>query len=332
MAVLNGDAGFFRVKTKIIFNLKGIIQMSTTQTAAESRRKLYCLLGELPDRNHPIFARVINTTEMKHYFLETLALDLNGIEEVPAYFARAKNYKGRLPAILFNHSHGGNYDLGKDEFIQGNSYMQKPPYAEILTSAGFNALCIDHWCFGKRHVKSESETFKEMLWNGQVLWGMMVYDSIRAMDYLVSRDDIDSSRIGTLGMSMGSTMAWWLAALDTRIKVCIDICGLTDFHELIRDRGLDYHGIYYYVPSLLKHFSASDINALIAPRAHLALAGSQDFLTPPEGLRLIDENMKKVYMNMNAADKWNLFISDTSHVETMHMRKLVSKFLAREMN
>lgn len=305
--------------------------MNTTQMAAESREKLYSLLGELPDRNRPISARHIRTTESKHYFLETLALDLNGIEEVPAYFARAKNHKGRLPVILFNHSHGGNYDLGKDEFIQGNSYMQKPPYAEVLARAGFNALCIDHWCFGGRHIKSESETFKEMLWNGQVLWGMMVYDSIRAVDYLVSREDVDSSRIGTLGMSMGSTMAWWLAALDTRVKVCVDICCLTDFHELIKSRGLDCHGIYYYVPSLLRHFSASDINALIAPRAHLALAGSQDFLTPPEGLRLIDANMKKVYMNMNAADKWKLFISDSPHVETMHMRKLICKFLTEEM-
>lgn len=103
--------------------------------AAESREKLYSLLGELPDRNRPISARHIRTTESEHYFLETLALDLNGIEEVPAYFARAKNHKGRLPAILLNHSHGGNYDLGKDEFIQGNSYMQKHPYAHSSKSS-----------------------------------------------------------------------------------------------------------------------------------------------------------------------------------------------------
>ena len=56
-----------------------------------------------------------------------------------------------------------------------------------------------------------------MLWHGQVMWGMMVYDSIRAVDYLVSRDDVDPGRIATMGISMGSTMAWWAAALDTRI-------------------------------------------------------------------------------------------------------------------
>ena len=70
----------------------------------------------------------------------------------------------------------------------------------------------------------------KMLWEGQVMWGMMVYDSLRAIDYLVSRPDVDAARVATLGLSMGSTMAWWVAALDTRIKVCVDICCLTDFH------------------------------------------------------------------------------------------------------
>lgn len=76
----------------------------------------------------------------------------------------------------------------------------------------------------------------------------MVYDSIKALDYLTSRPDVDPKRLATLGISMGSTMAWWLAALDTRIKVCIDLCCLTDFHSLIEARGLDGHGLYYYVP------------------------------------------------------------------------------------
>ena len=112
----------------------------------------------------------------------------------------------------------------------------------------------------------------------------MVYDTLKATDYLVTRPEVDPERIGSLGLSMGSTMAWWHAALDERVRVCVDICCLTDFEALIQARGLDGHGIYYYVPSLLKHFSAADINALICPRAHSSLAGNWDKLTPPEGL------------------------------------------------
>ena len=134
-----------------------------------------------------------------------------------------------------------------------------------------------------------------MLWRGQVLWGMMVYDSLRAIDYLVAREDVDAGRVATLGLSMGSTMAWWVAALDERVRVCVDLCCLTDFEALIETRGLDGHGIYYYVPGLLKQFTTAQINALIAPRAHLSLAGNHDRLTPPAGLDRIDAELRRVY-------------------------------------
>ena len=92
---------------------------------------------------------------------------------------------------------------------------------------------------------------------------------------------------------MGSTMAWWLAALDERVKVTVDLCCLTDFQTLIAKKNLSAHGVYYFVPGLLKHFTTAQINALIAPRAHLGLAGLQDKLTPVEGLDLIDAELKK---------------------------------------
>jgi len=293
------------------------------------RKRLYALLGDLPERERPISAEVVRVEERSSYVLETLALDLNGIEMVPAYFARPKELAEPAPTILFNHSHGGKYELGKREFIEETSALQSPPYAEQLARLGYCGLCIDHWNFGERRGRSESELFKELLWQGQVLWGLMAYDSLRAVDYLTSRPEVDASRLGTLGLSMGSTMAWWLAALDERIRVCVDICCLTDFHSLIETRGLDGHGIYYYVPSLLKHFSTSDINALIAPRAHLALAGNYDRLTPPQGLDRVDANLKKVYAHMGVPERWQLLRYDTGHFETAHGRAAIIAFLQR---
>jgi hypothetical protein len=237
------------------------------------REKLSNLLGKLPDWNRPIHAEVISRSDTGEMIVERLLMDLNGYEKVPAYFTKPKNVSGKLPVILFNHSHFGQYKVGKNEFLYGRKEMQSPPYAHALAREGYAGLCIDSWGFGERSGRTESAIFKEMLWNGQVMWGMMVYDNIRALDYLHTRDDIDTSRIGTIGMSMGSTMAWWLAALDKRISVCVDLCCLTDFHTLIKENGLDLHGIYYYVPDLLNHFSTSDINALIAPRPHFGLAG-----------------------------------------------------------
>jgi len=135
--------------------------------------------------------------------------------------------------------------------------------------------------------------------------------------------------LGTLGMSMGSTMAWWLAALDPRIKVCVDICCLTDYEALIAAGGLDGHGIYYYVPSLLKHFSTSQINALIAPRPHLSLAGELDPLTPPAGLERIDRELRPVYAALGASEAWQLRRYASGHQETPAMRAAVLAFLEK---
>jgi dienelactone hydrolase len=261
--------------------------------------------------------------------LEVLVLDLNGIEIVPAYFTRPKGLRPgeRTPAMVYSHAHGGDYVLGKDELLRGRPALQKPPYAEVLAQRGISALCIDCWNFGERRGRVESQLFKELIWKGQVLWGLMIYDTLKAMDYLVSRPDVNPDRIGSMGISLGSTTAWWHAALDERVRCCIDLCCLTDYDALIETRALDEHGIYYYVPGLLKHFTAAQINAMICPRPHLSLAGNRDPLTPPAGLDRIDRELRRVYGDAGAAENWELVRYETGHFETADMRARILRYL-----
>ena len=305
------------------------VRQAEPSSPAARRRELYGLLGELPDRRRPIAGRKHGEEARDGYVLERWSLDLNGLEPVPAYLARPRALTGRAPTVLFNHSHGGGYSIGKQEFVEGRSYLQPTPYAKELTDLGYVALCIDHWVFGERSHTSEGDTFKAMLWEGRVLWGMMVYDSLRALDFLLERPEVDPQRAATLGISMGSTMAWWLAALDERVKVTVDICCLTDFHTLLAKKGLGLHGVYYYVPSLLKHFTTAQINALIAPRAHLGLAGLQDPLTPVEGLDLIDRELQAVYADQGHPERWQLLRYDVGHMETAEGRREIVAFLQR---
>jgi hypothetical protein len=304
---------------------------SSSRAAAARRRELYALMGDLPARDRPIGGKKRSEAERDGYVLETWDLDLNGIENVPAYLARPKSATGRRPGVVFDHSHGGGYKIGKQEFIEGRSYLQPVPYAKELTDLGYVALCIDHWVFGERSHTTEPDMFKAMLWQGQVMWGMMVYDSLRALDFLVQRPDVDPARIATLGMSMGSTMAWWLAALDERVKVTVDICCLTDFKTLLDKKGLSGHGVYYFVPGLLKKFSTAQINALIAPRAHLGLAGLQDKLTPVEGLDIIDTELQRVYAAAGHPERWKLLRYDVAHQETAEGRKEIVAFLQQQL-
>ena len=131
--------------------------------------------------------------------------------------------------------------------------------------------------------------------------------------------------------SMGSTMAWWTAALDPRVRVCVDLCCLTDYDALIETRALEAHGVYYYVPRLLKHFTTSQINALIAPRPHLSLAGNLDKLTPPAGLDRIDRELRAVYAQAGKPEHWRLLRYEVAHQETPEMRREALAFLQKHL-
>lgn len=293
------------------------------------RQELYDLLGRLPRRRGVPFAQRLDREEREGYFLETLRLDLNGGEAVPAYLLLPKGGSPPYPAVLYNHAHGGDYERGKEELLQGSPFHQDPPYGELFGSLGIAAIAIDHWCFGERSRKSELYTAKRMLWHGQTLWGMMVFDTLRAFDYLVSRPEIDRRRVGTLGLSMGSTMAWWSAALEPRISLCVDLCCLTDFQALLDSGGLDGHGIYYYVPDLLNHFTTAEINALIAPRPHLSLAGEEDPLTPPEGLDRVERELRREYESLGVVGRWELHRYPSGHAEVPEMRATVEEWLRK---
>lgn len=328
-----GCLGFREKFSPLTHDKTSMTEPPENEEAARSknrqRKQLYQLLGRLPDRHRPISVKLVSREETEEMVVEKLLLDLNGQEEVPAYFTRPKNKAGKLPVVLFNHSHFGQYQVGKNEYLRGRKEMQDPPYALALARAGYAGLCLDSWGFGERSGKPELEIFKGMLWQGQVLWGMMVYDNLRALDYLQTREDLDQTRIATMGMSMGSTMAWWLAALDERIRVCVDMCCLTDFQTLREEEGLHRHGIYYYVPDLLNHFSTSQINALISPRPHLGVAGRFDPLTPLKGLEKIDRDLKEQYRKDGAPEAWQLRIYDVGHLEPPEMRADIMAFLKK---
>lgn len=327
----DGELGRRSSKTMMRRNFLQTAALVAAPRLSGRRAELYQLLGELPARDRPIGAKTVWSKQRDHFIQEKLELDLNGIETVPAYFLKPLHLKGKAPCVLYHHYHGGKYKLGKEELLTPKPDHALMSYAEDLCKQGYCVLCADTWAFGERATHTEADLFKMFLWKGQVMWGMMVYDSIRAVDYLLTRPEVDGARVATMGMSMGSTMAWWLAALDERIKVCVDICCLTDFQELIASNGLSGHGIYYYVPGLLKHFTAAQINALIAPRAHLGLAGNKDALTPPRGLDKIDVELKRVYAEAGKPQNWKMLRYNVGHEETGEMRREVLNWLKEKL-
>jgi dienelactone hydrolase len=275
---------------------------------------------------------LLKTEKHEGYTLERLVLDLNGVEPVPALLLIPDKRQSPAPGLLYMHWHAGMYGLGKEQLLKGVDVQ--PAYAPVCVEKGLVTLAIDSWCFGERKHQGDGKTreedaFKLMLWNGQVLFGMMLFDEFRALEYLASRPEVDPQRLGVVGMSMGATKAWWLAALDPHVRLCLDICCLTDYEELIRTQALSEHGVYYYVPSLLKNFQTADINELIVPRPRLSVNGRLDPLTPARGVEKVRNHLLPLYRQYGNEADCRIELFDSAHVELPEMRKLILEWMER---
>ncbi|HEY3444524.1 MAG TPA: alpha/beta hydrolase family protein [Paludibaculum sp.] len=287
-------------------------------------------LGDLPPRPSPRDVRVVATDQKDGYRIEKFVFD-NGVDSmVPGYIAIPDQRQGKLPAILTMHGHGSTKD---------NMFGYKPTsqdVAGLLAKQGFVVLGIDSYFNGERKgmgpagemerqergSDQEMSLFKLNLWLGRTLWGMMLRDEQIALDYLASRPEVDPKRIGAQGMSMGSTRAWWLAAIDDRIKATVGVACFTRYEDLIAIRELRAHGIYYFVPGLLKHFDTEGVMALLAPRPFLALTGDRDAGSPPEGMKKLEDILTRHYRLHGKPEAFQSVIyPETGHVYNDDMKQ-----------
>ena len=157
----------------------------------------------------------------------------------------------------------------------------------------------------------------------------MLRELASGLDHLAARDDVDPARIGAFGISMGATLAFWLAALDPRIRAVAHLCCLADLATLISGGGHDLHGIYMTVPGLCREFRTGEIAGLVAPRPQFAAVGTEDPLTPPAAVAIARADIERAYHASAAAAHWTLLVSDgTGHIETPDMREAVLDFFA----
>jgi len=307
---------------------------------AQIRSQLWTLLGKLPPRPVTLNVEIKRREERPGYILEKFRLDNGAGATVPGYLLLPKT-KQRSPAILYCHWHGGEYDIGKEELFRSAHTPEVP--AEALTKRGYAVLAIDAYCFGERNGNGpggpgekggagELTASKFNLWAGRTLWGMILRDDLIALDYLCSRPEIDSERVGVTGISMGATRAWWLMALDERLKAGVAVACLTRYQDLIATEGLKYHGVYYFVPGMLNHFDTEAIIASIAPRPLLCMNGDLDGGSPAEGIHKIEKAVKPVYDLYNAAPRFESVVyPNVGHVYLPEMWEKMLVWMGRHI-
>jgi dipeptidyl aminopeptidase/acylaminoacyl peptidase len=310
---------------------------------AKIREQLWQLLGRLPARPRNPRVEILSRTDRGDYVLEKFRFDNGAGATVPGYLllpstvARA----GKSPAILYCHWHGGEYDNGKDELFREEHTPLGP--GPTLARRGYVVLAIDAYCFGERSgqgpggpdergAKEEMSASKFNLWAGRTVWGMILRDDLMALDFLVSRPEVDRNRVGVTGMSMGATRSWWLMALDERISTSVAVACLTRYQSLIQHEGLARHGIYYFVPGMLNHFDTEAVVTLIAPRPILFLTGDKDPGSPIDGVRTIESTVRKAYKLYGQEDQFESVIyPGVGHEYTRNMWERMLKWMDKHL-
>ena len=294
------------------------------QQRAEIRATLQRLLGDFPPRTAPSRVRVMERRVQDGYILEKFAFEDGLGATVPGYLFLPTGLAAKAPAILYCHWHGGEWPVGKQEMLQTNATPVPP--GPTLARLGYAILGIDAPGFGERNGQgpggpqekngaAELTAAKFNLWAGRTLWGMTLRDDLTALDYLCSRPEIDPARIGVTGISMGSTRTWWLMALDDRLRAGVGVACLTRYEDLIAQEGLAAHGIYYFVPGLLRHFDTEAAVACIAPRPLLFLTGDRDPGSPVTGIQTIVAKVTPLYRLSGAEGHFQSVIyPDTGHI------------------
>ncbi|MCY4466269.1 MAG: dienelactone hydrolase family protein [Chloroflexi bacterium] len=311
----------------------------STFDPAETRARLWQLLGDIPAPMTPQVELLSRRAEPT-YALEHFRF-VNGLgDAVYGYLLLPRDIDYPAPAVLYHHEHGGKYSLGKDAALRIRENGYAPGIA--LAEAGFVVCAIDAYGFGRREHEgpggksetgreTETSLFKQFLWQGRTLWGMMLHDDRCALAYLRSRSEVDASRIGTAGMSLGGSRSTWLAALDESVKAVAPISQMTRYADFAAQGEYRRHAIYYYVPGMLASgLDMEHIVACTAPRSQLILTGDSDPLSPLSGIHAIMDYARAVYADFGAADKLDLTLYEgVGHAYLPDMLRRMLAFFSR---
>lgn len=237
---------------------------------------------------------------------------------VTANYYRPKEQDGPLPTILYVCGHGRVK-------IDGISYGTKANYQHHplwFARNGYTCLIIDTLQLGEiEGIHHGTYRYNRWWWNarGYTSAGVEAWNGIRAIDYLVSRPEVDAARIGVTGRSGGGAYTFWIAALDERIKVAAPVAGITSMKNHVVDGCIEGHcDCMFMVNSRRWDFPL--LAATIAPRPLMILNTDKDRIFPTDGVVDLYLKTEKVYENLGAKDHLGLAFYEGPHKDTQPLR------------
>ena len=231
---------------------------------------------------------------------------------VNAYILKPKDLKTPLPAVVALHSTSDNKML----YISGAQKGELTPLGFNLAKLGFVVICPQ--CFlwydmGDRSYEQQVDRFQS---KHPACHGMskMLFDAQRAVDVLVNLSDVDSSRIGAIGHSLGGKEAFYLGAFDERVKVIVSNEG---------GIGIDFSNwdAPWYLGKEIHDFDHQhhELLALCAPKPFLLIGGDSS-----DGIKSTPyiDAVKPVYSLYGREDNIKLYNHGQGHNITPEAEKL----------
>lgn len=230
--------------------------------------------------------------------------------------------KGPVPAVLNVHGHWREGRIAATPHVR----------ALALVKQGYLVLAVDAFGAGERAPDPLKPEYHGGLrgaasWTaGYPLLALQVYDNMRAIDYLLTRDDVDPQRIAVTGASGGGNQSMYVGALDERIRVVVPVCSVGNYQA--------YLGVACCVgevlPAALRFCEEGDILGLVAPRPLLVISASRDSVqfSIIEAAKSVSW-AREIYELYGAADKLHHAVFDAPHGYNQAMRETMYGWLNR---
>lgn len=236
---------------------------------------------------------VHNTLETDRITVDNLTFQSSPGLYVTANLYRPKNIQGKLPAIVYVCGHA---QVKEKEMSLGNKthYQHHPVW---FAENGYIALAIDTIQLGEiEGIHHGLYRFQRWDWpsRGYTPAGVEAWNASRAIDYLVSRDDVDPSKLGITGRSGGGATSWFAAAIDPRIQVVIPVAGITDLRDHVIDQCIRGHCDCMFFLNRYG-WDYSTLASLIHPRALLIGNTDEDPIFPLDGVFRIQQQIRHIY-------------------------------------
>ncbi|WP_308721905.1 alpha/beta hydrolase family protein [Paenibacillus polysaccharolyticus] len=291
------------------------------------RERVQERLGGLPEVVADLKPVVIERTFCDGYIRERIEITTYEGLRMPIYLLTPNNVSAtdmKRPAIVACHGHGyGSREICGME-PDGSPRAGEPglhkDFAVALVKRGYVVAAPELLGFGDRRLDEDREAppgassctkiAAHLLMVGKTLAGHRVYETTRVLDYLSTRPEVDSERIGSMGISGGGLVTAFTAALDERCKVVVVSGYASTFHGSILDRN---HCLDNYIPGILQEAELPDIIGLIAPRPLFLEIGSEDLVFPLHSAREAHERLKMIYEHAGAGQVLDADYFDGGH-------------------